>query len=221
MDKDGINTALALIVVIILVAVAGAAIFLATNNDKEATIIYTVEITPSEELDLFVYIDGKEVFSEKNMEPGMYYERTRTYFYEMSGDSNVIEIEAETKNKSGGQIDRTTKLLEVHPGETYDITLHFEGGHSHLGYSVSLWAHETVDVMIYLNGHIFMPYNNVSGMWSRTNMFSYPIQGSSAEITFKVDILDMNGDRIKTDSKTVTLHVGGSELVSFKFGELP
>ncbi len=216
-DKNGIGAAAIVVVVVVIIIAAAAAVLLVSNNSKEATIVYTVEITPSQDLDVFVYIDGKEVFSEKDLEPGTYYERTRTHHYKMSGDSNVIDVEAVSKDKSGNILQKTSKILEIHPKETYDVTLHFEGGHADIGYSVRIYEMDPVDIQIFLNGNIFMIYSDVSGMWSRTNYFSYPIEGPSKDVTFKVDMLDKAGNVLKTDSKTITLHEGDHDVFRFDF----
>lgn len=125
-DNKGAGMATYALIAIIIVVVVVAAVGLFILKDKdEANIVYDINISASEEFDLYVYFDDNEVFFEKNMDPGSY-ERGRNHYHSMVNDIDTMTIKAVAKDKDGNVLDEDSKTIDVQKDGDYQVDLYLE-----------------------------------------------------------------------------------------------
>lgn len=218
-NKKGLSTPIIAIIVIIVIAVAAVGIYILAN-EKEATIIYTVAITPSEEVDLFVYIDGEEVFKERLEDDGSY-ERTRTHFYPLPDeDSKIVNIKAVAYSMSGKQLQSVSESIEIFVDEITEVTLKFQGGAAEIGYNVSLTTQQTVDIFVSMNNRHLISYPDETGYCYVSSESTYYVTGEYDDVPFKVEVKDKSGAVLVTETKTIRISPGEHKVASFALGNI-
>ena len=110
-------------VLLLFVAIGG---FLVVSYGHSADIAWRVHSTHiTEEVDIIVYINGKQVASYEDVQPGWYYYNTFYYKHRFSllDDSVLIKIEAvSTGGGLGMQFD--SEHIIVHSGGRYSVDLY-------------------------------------------------------------------------------------------------
>ena len=121
-DRRGVSTIVIAVIIVAIVAVAAVGISMITS-EKAGTIKYDVVIDNLEEVEVFIFVDDKEIFHEKITDYGKH-TRGRTFNYALSGDSAEVILKAILKDSSGTIIDEDSKAVTVVVNEiTETITL--------------------------------------------------------------------------------------------------
>lgn len=215
-DNKGIATAIIAIIVIAVIAAAAVGAYI-LMDDKDATVVYTVKITPSEDVDLCVYIDGEEIYKER-LEADWYHERTRTYYYPMQDDiEKTVTIKAVVYDVNGRELQSVSKSIELVLDEMTKVTLAFLDGASDLGYEINFETEQIVDVFVYRNGMLIATYEDETGPVIKSAISTYYITGDSDTVPFKIEVIGETGSVIKESS--VTIRPGEQQIVDFIFGD--
>jgi len=123
-DRRDRNAMIAAGVVAAIVIMAGIGYFVSVGN--QAYIAWDVESTHfAYNVDVIVYVDGKQVSSWENLKPGQgFYNKTYyVYRFSMLDDSKLITVKAvSTGGGIGSQID--SKNIIVKPGGKYTVNLY-------------------------------------------------------------------------------------------------
>jgi len=123
--RSGFYKGLAIVIVALLI-IAGIGYYVAENYGHQADVAFYVHSTHvTEDVDIIVYIDGKEVFSSQDLSPGQVVQNKYYYAYNFSlfEDAKLITVKAiSTSGGLGVQTD--SESIIVHNGQKYSVDLY-------------------------------------------------------------------------------------------------
>ena len=118
-DKKGVSMILVVVVVVAIVIVAAVGVFMVLTKDS-GELSWKVLFEAEDETDLYVYVDGKQVYHER-LYAEYPTERDGVYLQKMSDDTVDVVISAKLVH-NGVTIDEDSKIVTLHKNKLVDMT---------------------------------------------------------------------------------------------------